>query len=308
MESFYIALKTIVPLFLIIFTGMILSRNKSVDEKWVKILNDYALWIGFPSLIFSALVKTKIDFAEFGGLLVCNSAYIVVSVFLAFPISRLLKLDLKTKRTLFFALAFGNVSYLGIPVLLNNYGPEIMPDATMISTVYLFWLFTLCIFLVEWYGNERQDWWSLLKSFLLNPMLLSVFLGLSFSLLNIAVPKVVMQAVDLFAVSVTALVLFSLGIFLGSQPVAPIREWIPVAGFSLLILFVLPSLFYLIAGRFFEAGQYRSWILEAAMPMGLTPYVLSVRYELNTGFASKVVVFSTLLSIVTLPLWIYMIG
>lgn len=60
--------------------------------------------------------------------------------------------------------------------------------------------------------------------------------------------------------------------------------------------------------QFFDVSYYRSWVLDAAMPMGLTPYVLSVKYGLNTGFASKVVVLSTILATLSLPLWIYILG
>lgn len=308
MELFFLALKTIAPLFLVILVGVAFSRHKLVNESWVKILNDYALMIGFPALIFSALAKTKIDFHEFGNLIIYNSAYIVISIFLAFPVAKILKLSVPTRSTLFLALCFGNISYLGIPVLQSTYGDGVLPDATMISAVYLVWLFTLCIFLVEKFSNEHQGWQQQLKTFLTNPLLLSVFFGILVSVFHVNIPSVLMKTVDLFAASVTALVLFSLGIFLGFQPVGKFREWIPVAGFSLVILLVLPFIFYMIVGQMFDKTHYRSWVLDAAMPMGLTPYVLSVRYNLNTSFASKVVVLSTILASLSLPLWIYIIG
>ncbi len=308
MESMFVAFKTIAPLFLAILAGVLFSRHKSVDGSWVKILNDYALWIGFPALIFSALAKTKIDFNEFGNLILCNSAYIVVVVFLTFPIAGIFKLSVQIKRTLFLVLAYGNVSYLGIPVLQNTYGDSILPEATMISAVYLFWLFTLCIVLVERYGDNRQSWQSLLKSFALNPLLLSVFFGILVSLLKIEIPVVLMKTIDFFAVSVTALILFSIGIFLGTQPIGNLRDWIPAAGFSLLILFILPLMFYLVVACFFDHIQYRSWVLEAAMPMGLTPYVLSTKYGLDTSFTSKLVMLSTTLATLSLPLWISILG
>ncbi|HBL75155.1 MAG: hypothetical protein A2W90_05750 [Bacteroidetes bacterium GWF2_42_66] len=308
MESLFLAFKTILPLFLAILAGALFSRHKSVDGNWVKILNDYALWIGFPALIFSALAKTKIDFNEFGNLILFNSAYIIVAVFLAFPISAIFKLNVQIKRTLFLVLAYGNVSYLGIPVLQNTYGDGILPEVTMISAVYLFWLFTLCIVLVEKYGDNRQGWSEQLKSFALNPLLLSVFFGIVVSLLKIEIPVVLMKTVDFFAGSVTAVVLFSIGIFLGTQPIGKLRDWIPTAGFSVLILFILPLMFYLVVACFFDAVHYRSWVLEAAMPMGLTPYVLSAKYGLDTGFASKLVMMSTILAMLSLPLWIFILG
>ncbi len=308
MSALFIAFKTIIPLFLIIFTGMAFSKHRSVDESWIKILNDFALWLGFPALIFAALVKTDINFNEFGSLIGYNSAYIVFSVLLAFPVASVFKLDTKTKQTLFFAFAFGNVSYLGIPVLQNTYGNGILPQATMISAVYLFWLFTLCIYLVERYSNQQQSTLQHLKSLATNPMLFSVFAGILFSVLKIKIPPFIMQSIDMFASSVTAIVLFSLGIFLGIQPLGHFRDWKAALGFSLLIMIVLPLLFLGAILNFGGEHDFRSWILEAAMPMGLTPYVLSAKYGLNTSFASKVVVVSTVISIIILPFWIFVLG
>ncbi len=53
MNSFLTAFQSIVPLFIVILAGMVVSRNKSVDEKWIEVLNTYALWIGFPALILT---------------------------------------------------------------------------------------------------------------------------------------------------------------------------------------------------------------------------------------------------------------
>ena len=43
MNAFFSAFQSIGPLFLVIFVGMVVSRNKSVDDKWLEILNNYAL-------------------------------------------------------------------------------------------------------------------------------------------------------------------------------------------------------------------------------------------------------------------------
>lgn len=308
MNSLLIAFSTIAPLFLIIFIGIAFSKHKSVNESWIKILNDYALWIGFPALIFAALVKTDINFTLFGPLIAYNSAYIIFSILLAFPVASIFKLDTKTKQTLFFAFAFGNVSYLGIPVLQNTYGNAILPQATMISAVYLFWLFTLCIYLVERYSDTKQTTIQQIKSLITNPLLVAVFAGIVFSVLKIKIPAIMMQSIDMFASSVTAIILLSLGIFLGTQPLGRFHDWKPALGFSLLIMIALPLLFFGIILNFAEEHDYRSWILEAAMPMGLTPYVLSAKYGLNTSFASKVVVVSTVLAIFILPFWIFLLG
>ena len=146
MAQFFSAFQSIGPLFLVIFVGMVVSRNKSVDDKWLEILNNYALWIGFPALILVALSRLEWNMNLYGSLIGWNSARIVFSMLMVFPFSALLKLTNSTRRTLFLAVSYGNVAYLGIPVLRSAFGDQILPEATMISAVYVFWMFTLGIF------------------------------------------------------------------------------------------------------------------------------------------------------------------
>jgi predicted permease len=304
MASFFASFQSIGPLFLVIFVGMVISRNKTVDEKWLEVLNNYALWIGFPALILVALSRLQWDLNLYGNLIGWNSARILISILLVFPISALLHLKNTTRRTLFLAVSYGNVAYLGIPVLKNAFGEEVLPEATMISAVYIFWLFTLGIFLVEYFGDHKVHLRELLVRLISNPLLIAVFIGLFIAVNHIQLPKIILSGLDIFANSVTAVVLFSLGLFMGKQPVGKLRDWIPVLAFCLIILFVLPFLFLVVLKPFTNLQISKTWILEAAMPMGLTAYALCLKYKLNTEFASRTVVASTLLAIISLPLWL----
>jgi hypothetical protein len=304
MNEFFSAFQSIGPLFLVIFVGMVVSRNKSVNDQWLEILNNYALWIGFPSLILVALSRLEWNIQLYGSLMIWNSVRIVGAMLLIFPAAFLLKLTNSTRRTLFLAVSYGNVAYLGIPVLRSAFGDQILPEATMISAVYVFWLFTLGIFLVEYFGDHRVHWRELLLRLFTNPLLIAVFIGLFIAIFHLKLPRVIMTGLDIFAGSVTAVVLFSLGLFMGRQPIGKLRDWLPVLAFSAIILFVLPLLFYFLVKPFVPIDISKAWILEAAMPMGLTAYALCLKYKLNTEFASRTVVASTLIALLSLPIWL----
>ena len=97
--------QAIAPLFLVIFVGMVVSRNKTVNEQWLEILNNYALWIGFPALILVALSRLQWDLNLYGELIAWNSLRIVFAMLMVFPVSALLKLKNSTRRTLFLAVS-----------------------------------------------------------------------------------------------------------------------------------------------------------------------------------------------------------
>ena len=304
MAHFFLALKTVLPLFLVIFTGILFSRTKAASIHWVEILNKYALWIGFPALVIASLMHLELNGQSYSRLILTNSVYIIICMFLAFPISSVFKFTNRIKRSLFLVLSFGNVAYLGIPVLHNAFGEAVLPVAAIISAVYVFWLLTLGIILIEINGEEKFEVKKLLFSLLKNPLLISVFVGLIIVYFNIKLPEIAEKTISLFSNSVTAVVLFSLGIFLGLHKTGKPKEWLTAFIFTLITILVLPFIFYLlIKNSGMDSLELKATILDSAMPLGLTPYVISAQYNLEVSLVSRIVVLATLLAVFTLPLW-----
>lgn len=309
MDTFIVAVKTVLPLFLVIFTGILFSRAKVDLNNWIEVLNKYALWIGFPALVIFSLMKLDLSQNSYTTFILLNSFFIIGSMILVFPITRIFRLSMGMKRTLFLILPFGNVSYLGIPVLYNAFGEEILPEAAIISAVYVFWLLTLAIFLIEIYGEEKVSFKKLGLSLVKNPLLLSVFVGLAIVIFGIPIPDFAGKTIELFSDSVTAVVLFSLGIFLGMQKIGKPKEWMMVATLTLVTMLVLPYIFYQIVLLLpIENTNLKAIIIDAAMPLGVTPYVLAVQYKLETVLLTRVVVFGTILSVIVIPMWITILG
>ncbi|MBT3386202.1 MAG: AEC family transporter [Prolixibacteraceae bacterium] len=309
MDTFLISFETVLPLFLVIFAGLLFSRTKVSSENWVEILNKYALWIGFPALVIFSLMQLDLDGKSYTSLILLNTIFIFASMFLAFPVSKFFGLSVNMKRSLFLILPFGNVSYLGIPILYSAFGNEVLPIAAIISAVYVFWLLTLAILLIEIYGEDKINLKKLFLSLVQNPLLLSVFIGLAIVAFKIQVPGFVEKTIQLFAESVTAVVLFSLGIFLGMQKTGKLKEWIQVAILSVVTMFILPLVFYMIVLFLpYEINNLKAIIIDAAMPLGVTPYVLAIQYKLKTTLVARVVVFGTILSMFIIPLWMVILG
>jgi len=309
METFLIAVKTVLPLFLVIIAGTIFSRTKASSPAWVEILNKYALYIGFPALVIASLMHLEIGEQSYSKLIIYNSGYVIFCLILAFPMAKLFKLSRKMLRSLFLILPFGNIAYLGMPVLQNAFGKEILPVAAIIAAIFIFWMLTLAIILIEVFGQKNFQAKKLLLSLVKNPLLISVFVGLAIVVFNIKMPVVAEKTIQLFADSVTAVVLFSLGIFLGMQKLGKPKEWYRVFSFVGFTMLILPFIFsqFLILFNF-ETALLKATIIDTAMPLGLTPYALSVQYKLETTLVARIVVLGTLLSMMIIPLWMVFLG
>ncbi len=82
-------LTVIAPLFLIIFASALLQKFKNMGENWSTVLNEFALKIGLPVLIFSALVKTPFSFQAESTLIFSNSIFLIISLVLAVIIGKI---------------------------------------------------------------------------------------------------------------------------------------------------------------------------------------------------------------------------
>jgi predicted permease len=299
----------IAPLFLVIFGSAGLERWTGVGERWSGVLNDFALYVGFPALIFLALARTPLAFGEHAGLLLVNSLLLLAVFGLAFLAGVLFHLPPARRRTVFFCLGFGNVAYLGVPILVRVWGPAVLPAAGIIIAVYLFWMFTLGLAVVQHGHAEGALLRTTLTGLIRNPLLLAVFGGITLAAAGISLPPVVVTALDMLSASVTPLVLVLIGLFIGRARRGTMREWLPVLAFSLATLFLVPALLMLgLIAAGVPTALFATSIVQAAMPVAITPFALADQLGLDREFIARSIVLSTVLSPVSLPVWIWLVG
>lgn len=302
-------LTVIAPLFLIIFASALLQKFGSINDNWSTVLNEFALKIGFPVLIFSALSKVPFSFSTEAGLIISNSLFIVGSLILALLIGKILRLEKQMFRTLFICFVFGNVAYLGIPTLTQVAGDKIVPTATLIVAIYLFWIFTIGVGYLDYSmtKSKRDVAKNMLKNLITNPLLIAVFMGIIFGSLRITLPAVLLKSLDMITASVNPTVLIVIGLFIGKSKFGKLSEWIPVTLFSVMKLAILPAIFYFgVKFSGVSLSQFPSSLIQAAMPLAITPFALADKYNLNKDFIARAIVLSTILSVISLPFWISM--
>jgi len=298
-------LTTIAPLFLIIFISAVFQKFQNVEGKWSNVLNEYVLKIGFPALIFLALINSSFSFKEEIILITANSLFLIVGFTLAFFIGKILKLSKKMFLTLFISFTFGNIGYLGIPIIVSVKGAEALPTASIIVAVYLFWMFTVGTGYLDYVNNKNNIGKKIFKNLIKNPLLIAVALGFSISGAGIVLPLVIMETLDLISMSVTPVVLVTIGLFVGTLKIGKLKEWAPVLLFSLSILFISPAIFYFsIKFLGLLPSDFSISIIEAAMPLAITPFALADTYNLQKTFIARTIALSTILSIISLPFWI----
>ncbi len=303
-------LAIITPLFLIIFASACYQRARNLGPEWISVLNEYALKIGLPILIFSSLSKARFSFVDQAPLILANSLFLIGSFVAPLALIRLFKVPEQKSKTILICLMFSNVAYLGIPVLSELYGERILPTASLIIAVHVFWFFTLGIGYLDFLRHSSSDsiFNDISMSLVKNPLLISVALGILAATTGVAVPDALMKATDMVTASVTPTVLIVVGLFIGRSAIGSLRTWLPVLVFSAVTLIAIPALFYL---SIRIAGAAADWVapslIESAMPLAITPFALADTYGLDKEFIARSIVLSTVFSALTLTFWIALV-
>lgn len=301
----------IAPLFLIILGAAVVQKFAKVSGSWGRVLNSFALNVGLPALIFAALSRTDVLFRDELDVVLLNSIFLIGSFVVSYIIAQVFRLKKQARRTLFICFAFGNIAYLGIPTLVAISGEAVLSRVSLIVAVHLFWIFTIGIgYLAYTQGRKHHHVFrDVTKLLVTNPLLLSVVAGILVAVYSVPIPDMVMASVDMLAASVTPVVLVVIGLFIGNSSFGQAREWGPVLLFTILTLGLLPWLLYYGVTLFgYGPSTFAPTIIEAAMPLAITPFALSDKYHLNKSFIARAIVLSTVLSIVTIPFWVSMVS
>lgn len=207
------------------------------------------------------------------------------------------------------AAAFPNATYLGLPVLEASLGPwarslAIQYDLFACTPLLL----TLGTLIAQVHGERaghRPAWSELLRGLLRIPPLWAALAAIACNLSGIAPGAWLQSLLDLLAAGVVPLMLISLGLSLrwDTWRSGNIRSLAPVLTIQLLLM---PLLVWGLAHAVGLRGDTLTGVvLEAAMPSMVLGIVISDRYGLDTALYATTVTASTVLSLLTLPLWFH---
>ncbi|MFP4484604.1 MAG: AEC family transporter [Spirochaetaceae bacterium] len=296
----------VAPVGVVIAAGVVLRLSGAANEGWVDVLNRYGLYIGFPALIFLNLTEIDLEqVVERAPVFAFNAGMLLAVLGVTFVIVRSVGLDTEMGNTLVISSFFGNVAYLGYPVVTSAI-PGSEAEVSIIIPIYTLVLFSVGVFILESSRENRHGLYRILGRIATNPLIVAIALGFLFLGVGIPVPAVLSGALSMIRDSASAVVLISLGIFLAHR--IPLRRvWRPTLVIVVLRLALVPLLAYLGTGALGLADVRAVTVIEAAMPLAVTPFALSSMYPMNREVLVASIFVSTVLAGLTIPLFILLV-
>ena len=264
-----------------------------------------------PALAFGLVVNSRVDHT-FLSVPLTAAATTGAGIAAGYAAYRLLPWFNRISRPAFgvmiLAAAFGNVTYLGLPVITETLGEQygyiaILYDQLAATPILL----TVGVFIAARYGGSGTgvSVARSLKRVLALPPLWGVAAGLAFNLSGTTVPSVVLDTVRLMGTAVIPVMIFTVGLALDFKDL----KRLPVAAPALALkLFLAPLLAWWIGSRLGIAGETLTAVtLEGAMPVMVLSLVIADEFDLDVPMAATCITVSTVLSLFTIPLMLKML-
>jgi len=297
-------IQTLLPLMLLVALGAVLKKTIANDA-WTEVLNKLAIYLLFPALIFSGMVKVELESIDDFSFIYANFIILVLIIATLYGVTKSLGFTKRMTNTYVISVFFGNIGYLGFPIL-SSLLPGYEGIVSMHIALYTLILFTFGIGVLEFSVHQKIEA-KILKDTLKNPLLVAVLVSIVILMFDIKLPFVVTKTIDLLAGGATPIILISLGIFLARELPKNI-DYRHVAGLISLKLVAMPLLlfcYFLLSGK---TDIVAISVLEAGMPMAITPFILAELYPMEREVIALSIVISCLLSVITLPIIMVLVG
>lgn len=314
----------LLPLLLIILTGLASVKLKLVQKDAYIYLNKVVIFIAMPALTISSLLTMNKDeigkFPEF--VLVNIIACITFALVLFFILTRT-KMKFETFGAVYNGVMEYNVVYFGFPIILGLFGPIHFAYAVVWVAVVLQILSTLNAFLLTVKSGQQFSVQKTLRDLVHNPFIISTFIGffafavvqifprnISPEILNITdqMGGIILTVLTRIGGLASTLALFSLGVFMSSNfKINSIRVSLMT---SVLKLLILPLWMLVFACYIFPLSREaaETTVLLAAMPTAVYAVIVSDFYKYDKNQVTNTLFLSSVLFLITLPLWIWILS
>jgi hypothetical protein len=293
--------------FALILIGYVCGRTGKLGESAAIELNRFVVWLALPAQLFSFASSSSWQTLWQPGFIAafflsCLAVFILVLV-----TTWMRNRDLAAASFSGLSASYSNTGYMGIPLCVLALGQDGLAPA-IISTFIVFVMFAIATVLIEVgmqsHKKSHEIALSVFRSLCTNPLLIAPVAGLVWSSTDLVLYDPLAQVISFLAAAATPCALVSIGLFLmQKESTAPQQAW----SISFAKLIIQPLVAWLIAGPLLDlpALWVSSVIILAALPTGTGPFMLAQYYNADGRIISRVVLLSTLGSLLTLSLFLW---
>lgn len=299
---FSVLINILLPVFLVAGIAAFAHTRLKLD---IQSFSKAAFYIFSPALVMDALVNSDVSSAEFGQI---AAALIFTSLILwaiGEVLVRGLGLDEATRAAFLVAIIICNSGNYGLPVNLFAFGEAGLARAVLYVTINSMLRSSLGVYLAA--RGNAGSLRAAFKKMLSVPVLYAAALGLLINLTGWELPASILKSASILGQGLVPASLLVLGVQV-AHTLQQKRETTHIPALTALSVsrLILAPLIAYTVGR--VLGMHRLAlnvvVLESATPTAVMSLVLATEFKSNATFASLAILVTTLISLVTVTLWL----
>lgn len=318
--SITVVLEQMTIIMILILTGVFLYRKNMLSEDTSRQISSLIVNVANPALLICSVFDDtpKLSLYELGiGFVVVIISYIVL-LLSAYLIPFILKIPQKEHYAYHMLTVFGNVGFIGIPVVSAVLGPSAMIFVSLNNLVYNVVFYTYGISVLKKAATEQRlgktdkagqgsletqtDSESIFRK-LINAGTISASLTLILYLADFNVPTIISDSLTYAGRSTTFLSMLVLGVSVAQMAPKDIFSHPKLYAFTLIRQIFLPIGFTLLLGLFIKQPLIvNSSALMLAVPAGSMPLMLAKQFHVEDSTISQGIILTTILSLLTIPI------
>jgi len=294
----------LVPVFALVLIGYLVAPRLQLNART---LSRFAYFVLVPAFVFDVLGTAKIQAALAARMAAYFAVVEIACALVGFILARLLRRSSEMTAAYILIAVFPNVGNFGLPIAQFALGPQALPAATVYFVSSTAISFVIGVTAAHWRRDASPDGspgkpggaWRTVREVAKTPALLALPPALLLDGLGITLPPVIERPAGLLAGALVPTMLIALGAQLAHAGMPRLSvDMLTAAGARLIagpiigVLLVLP---FGLTGVERGAG-----ILQASMPAAVLASIIALENDLLPDFTVATVLFSTLVSVVTL--------
>lgn len=306
MEYFWTSFNIVMPLVLMMATGMLIRRVGLVSEGAFRVINRIVFYIGIPSLVFHGVVTDPTPARWEYALWVAGS--VLAAFVLSMLLARVLTKDPSKRGTLAQAAYRSNDGIFGLAIataLLGEGNTGTMAFTLVISASLFGVTGVLCY---ELNRGGKVNIGKVLLNTLKNPVLISAILAFIVRFSGIKLPVVIEKPIEYFKNMCTPLGFLVLGGVLSFKSLR--EDWKFVTVISLVKLVVFPAavctLAYFVGGL--RGAELASIFIVFSAPVAMSCMPMASELGGDVKLSSELIAVTTVLSLLTVFLYLTFFG
>ncbi|MBT3191431.1 MAG: AEC family transporter [Verrucomicrobia bacterium] len=314
------------PVFAMMGLGKLLERNGRLNDDHCSFINWLVYHFSLPALIFSAVARQQFTSFFDPALILMPLLALVTVASITMLIANVLGYKGGIAAAFVFGTFWANATYVGLPLCINAFGPVGEAKAAIYNAFVLPFFIVIGYLVIGIYGagdGSARIGERIRKAFV-NPVLLSAVVGVVVALLgslfrtsdgSLGVPLPVVASIAL--IDSFLRMIGSMGLPLALLAIGASLKWAKSRQYSgalcwtvgcKLVLLPLLTLFFI---RWFcpaaDPTSQGAAVILAATPSAVACYVISCQLGIERTFVATMLGVSTGLSVITIPIWVYVI-